>query len=297
MDFGDLRVLNLSKAMNGLFLYYRAQRGYLLNLLSIALFAITTQVGCAGGANVYSKADDVALGEQIVAEIAKNPAEYPILNDARLTSYVQGIVNQIVSSPNVKNKDFHYTVRIVNDSKTVNAFSLPGGPMYVYTGLLNFVDNEATLAGILAHEITHADQRHATEQLTKAYGLEVIAAIALGQNPGALAQIAAQIAGNLTVLKFSRDAEREADAESFKDLMGVPGRPWYPAAIKYFMMKALANEKEQPSKFERLFLTHPPSQERLDNVNAMAKAAGLPEPAQSQLRASEYLAIRSTIPK
>src|SRR5204863_9688020 len=135
------------------------------------------------------------------------------------------------------------------------------GRMYVYTGLLHFIDNEATLAGVLAHEVTHADHRHATQNMTKVYGLQILAAIALGQNPSVVEQIVADIAGNLTVLRFSRDMEREADKGSFDDLLALSGRPWYPGAVKFFLQKALSQEKSQPGALAKLFLDHPPSQE------------------------------------
>lgn len=244
-------------------------------------------MGCAG-ANLYSKQDDVMLGRQVAAEIAANPQQYPVLNDAATRNYVQSIVNTIVSSPNVENKDFEYYVTVLNDDNTVNAFAIPGGRIYVYTGLLKFVDNEATLAGILAHEIAHSDQRHATEQLTKTYGIQTIASIALGSNPSILTEIAAGLAGNLTVLKFSRDAERESDRESFESLASIPGQPWYPAAIRYFMVKSLNQQASQPSKFENLFATHPPSQERLNNVDAMTVSYGLATPTESSLRSMAY---------
>src|SRR5437764_6007946 len=194
------------------------------------------QISFSGGVNIFSKQQDVQFGQQVQAEIAKDPVHYPILNNPTLKNYVQGIVNRIVQSPNVINKDFNYNVTIIHDDKTVNAFTLPGGAIYVYTGLMKYVDNEATLAGILAHEVTHADHRHSTQQLTKQYGLETVTAVALG-NSGIAAQIATSLAENLALMQFSRDDEYEADANSFDDLMQLPGRPWYPAAINYFETK------------------------------------------------------------
>jgi beta-barrel assembly-enhancing protease len=274
---------------------WRERRAMIATLFTFAVLNSAISMGCAGGANLYSKQDDMALGQQVAAQIAADPAQFPVLKNEATRSYVQNIVNRIVASPNVVNKDFDYTVTIINDDKTVNAFSIPGGRMYVYTGLLKFVDNEATLAGIMAHEITHADSRHATEQLTKAYGLQMIASIALGGNPGMLAEIAAGLAGNLAVMKFSRDAEREADKESFESLASIPGQPWYPAAIRGFMIKTLNQQPNQPSKFENLFLTHPPSQERLNNVDALAAAAHLPAPSENNLRASNYQSMLSNL--
>lgn len=275
--------------------FWRQRRATLAALIAMLALNSAVMTGCAGGVNLFSKQDDMALGQQVAAEIAANPQQYPILRNENIRSYVQNIVNRIVASPNVENKDFDYTVTIINDDNTVNAFSIPGGRMYVYTGLLKFVDNEATLAGIMAHEVAHADSRHATEQLTKAYGLQTLASIALGGNPGIVAEIAAGLAGNLAIMKFGRDAERESDRESFESLASIPGQPWHPAAIRNFMIKSINQQSKQPSKFENLFLTHPPSQERLNNVDAMAAQAGLPAPSESNLRASAYQSMLNNL--
>lgn len=274
--------------------FWQREKKVAFGILTVLLFNSLVYVGCSNF-NLFSKQEDVELGKQVQAEIANNPRQYPILRNADVTNYVQNIVNTILKSPNIKNRDFNYKVTIINDDKTINAFSIPGGPMYVYTGLLKFLDNEATLAGIMAHEITHADQRHATERMTEVYGIQILAAVALGQNPGILAEIAAGLAGNLAVLKFSRDDESESDEESFKDLNSIPGKPWYPAAIRYFMAKTLAQQKSQPSSFENLFATHPPSQERLEHVDRLAREAGLPQPTEANLKSSQLAQIKSRL--
>jgi beta-barrel assembly-enhancing protease len=270
------------------------RRAAMLAVFATLALNSAINAGCSG-ANLFSKADDIALGRQVAAEIAANPQQYPVLNNTTIRNYVQNIVNQIVASPNVENKDFEYYVTIINDDNTVNAFAIPGGRIYVYTGLLKFVDNEATLAGILAHEIAHSDSRHATEQLTKVYGLQTIAGIALGGNPGVLAEIAASLAGNLAVLKFSRDAERESDREAFESLASIPGQPWHPGAMRYFMIKSLNQQQSQPSRFENLFASHPPSQERLNNIDAMTVEYGLAAPSESNLRSMAYSQMITTL--
>jgi beta-barrel assembly-enhancing protease len=274
--------------------YWAKQKTAALGLMTIVLLNSAIYVGCSNF-NLFSKQDDIALGQQVAAEIAANPREYPVLNNPAATQYVQGIINTILQSPNIKNRNFNYKVTLINDDKTINAFSIPGGPMYVYTGLMKFIDNEATLAGIMAHEITHADERHATERMTTVYGLQILAAVALGQNPGVVAEIAAGLAGNLAVLKFSRDDEREADEQSFTDLNSIPGKPYYPAAIRYFMIKTLNEQKSRPGALENLLATHPPSQERLDNVDKMAKAAGLAQPTEATLKSSQFAQVRNNL--
>ena len=267
-----------------------------VGLVVVLMLNLLVYYGCAGGVNLFSKTDDVNLGNQMDQQIAADPAHYPPLNNSTLRNYVQGIENTIVSSPNVTNKDFHYNIHLINDNSTINAFTLPGGSIYVYSGLMKFVDNEATLAGVLAHETTHADHRHSTKQMTQQYGLQLLASAALGNNPGLIQQIVASLAGNLTVLKFSRDDETEADKGSFDDLMGLSGRPWYPAAIKYFMIKVLAQGNENYGPMQKLFLTHPPSQQRLDAINSYAAAAKLPEPDESQLKTSQYSPYKAMLP-
>src|SRR5436305_14325483 len=115
--------------------------GALLLIISI------TAVECgSSGLNLFSKSDDVQLGQQMAAQIAADPAHYPILNNPTLTNYLQSIENRIVQSPNIINKDFHYVIHVINDPNTVNAFTIPAGGIYVYTGLFKFVDNDLDLA-------------------------------------------------------------------------------------------------------------------------------------------------------
>ena len=254
--------------------------------------------GC--GVNLLSKSDDIALGQKMQAQIAADPAHYPVLNNPTVTGYIQGIVNSIVASPNVKNKDFRYVATVIKDDNTVNAFAVPGGPIYVYTGLLKFIDNEATLAGILAHEITHVDHRHSSEQITQQYGLQILSGIVVGQtaNNGLLSEIVqytAAAGGQLASLRFSRNDERDADKTSFEDLLAIPGRPWYPAGIKYFMIKTVPMEGKGSSGLAKNFSTHPPSQERLDAVNKQAKDVKLPEPTETQLKTTELQRIKSML--
>lgn len=261
----------------------------------MALLSTFTYFGCASGLNVYSTQDDIALGQKVKAEIAKNPAQYPVLNDATIRSYVQGIVNRIVSSPVIKNRVFSYEVTIINDPKTVNAFCIPGGSMYVYTGLMKYIDDEATLAGIMGHEITHADHRHSTQQMTKQYGVETAAAILLGNNSSQWVQLASNIGSNLVFLKFSRDDERDADQNSFYALNSIPGKPWHPGAIKYFMRKTL-EKTGRTSSLEKLFLTHPPSEDRLAAIEALEKKEKLAAPTETTLNRENYQRHRAMLP-
>lgn len=164
--------------------------------------------------NIFSIEDDKTLGAQVAQEIENNPDQYPILDPATYDEaydHIRRIRDEILNSGKVfYNDEFVWDVKIIHDDETLNAFAAPGGYIYVYTGLIKFLENEAQLAGVLAHEIAHADRRHVTDQLTKQYGLSVLLGIVLGDDPGTLANIAAGLVG----LRFSRNDEAEADEYS-----------------------------------------------------------------------------------
>lgn len=166
------------------------------------------------GINLFSLADDIAFGEQVAAEIDADPATYPPLDSAAFPAayaHLYRIRDSILNSGVVKHRDdFSWRVRILRDDSTLNAFCTPGGFIYVYTGIIKFLDSEDQFAGVMGHEIAHAAERHSTEALTKQYGTEVLFAILLGQNQGTLAQIAKGMIG----LSYSRSNETESDMRS-----------------------------------------------------------------------------------
>jgi predicted Zn-dependent protease len=198
------------------------------HLLLIPAFAVLLTAdqmsGCEQAAkefNLLPLEQDLQLGLEVEKEIAANPAQYPILpekGNEEAYAFVRGIAKKILDSGQVKHKDqFNWTVRIIRDDKTLNAFCAPGGYIYVYTGLIKFLDTEDELAGVLGHEIAHADLRHSTRQLTKIMGLSLVAEALLGQQQQQLQQIAT----NLIALGFSRSHETESDMASVRYLCGT----------------------------------------------------------------------------
>lgn len=168
--------------------------------------------------NIFSIEDDKTLGLQTKQQIEADPAQFPILPEAQYTVAYDGmhrIVNAILSSGQVKYKsEFPWEVKIIHKDSVLNAFCAPGGYIYIYTGLIKYLDSEDQLAGVMGHEMAHADRRHSTAQLTKQYGIETLISIITNQNAALLAQVAEQ----LTLLKYSRDDESEADQYSVKFL-------------------------------------------------------------------------------
>jgi Zn-dependent protease with chaperone function len=162
--------------------------------------------------NKYSPSDDVKLGRQAAAEAEQ---QLPILRDADANAYLERVGQRLVAAipPEFQHPEFNYYFRLV-DARDINAFALPGGPMYVNRGTIEVAHTEGELAGVMAHELSHVALRHGTAQATKAqkYGLLAgIAGIAGAILAGPAAGQIGQAAVGAYFLKFSREYETEAD--------------------------------------------------------------------------------------
>ena len=164
------------------------------------------------GFNLFSKAQDVQLGEESAAQVRK---QMTVINDPVLTAYVNKVGSRLVSSQEAQESGFPFTFEVVSDP-SINAFALPGGHMFIHTGLLKSVDNEAQLAGVMGHEMSHVILRHGTNQASKANMIELPVALAAqmagkGSMMGQLATLGIGLGANSVLLKFSRSAESQAD--------------------------------------------------------------------------------------
>ncbi|MFU8842683.1 MAG: M48 family metalloprotease [Bacteroidales bacterium] len=172
--------------------------------------------------NLFSVNDDIALGEELKKEIRSNPEKYPLLDKTQYGaaySHMYRIRDSIlVSGDLIYSERFDWEIDILHDDNVLNAFCAPGGYICIYTGIIKFLDDESQFAGVMGHEMAHADRRHSTDQLTKAYGIQILLGVLLGTNPGVLAEIAANLAAGVATLAFSRDAEYEADKYSVRYL-------------------------------------------------------------------------------
>ena len=232
---------------------------------SIVFYTCKSLVSGANNLNAFTVAQDKELGDQVAAEIASKPAEYPLLPEAgnqEIYNYIRGMKNTIINSGKVKYKnEFPWEVKIIKDDKTLNAFCTPGGHIYVYTGLIKFLDSEDQLMGVMGHEIAHADARHSTEQLTKQYGIAFLGDALLGKE-GAITQIAKSVVGGLAGLSFSRTNESEADAKSVEYLCGSSIN----AAGAAGFFKKMEGEKQPPTWLS----THPAPANRIKNIEKRA---------------------------
>lgn len=223
------------------------------------------------GFNLFSVQQDVDLGRQSAAEVEK---QLPLLNDSRTNTYLGRIVSRLAAqAPGTK---YPYTIKAVNATE-INAFALPGGPMYVHRGLITTARNEAELAGVLAHEMSHVILRHGTEQASKAYlgqaGLSLLGGL-VGKRGSTSSQIINAVGGfglNAAFLKFSRSDEYEADALG-AELMSKAG--YNPEAMATMFAMLRAEQGRDPGKLERFFSSHPPPADREARIRSVAASLG-----------------------
>ncbi len=207
------------------------------------------------GVNFYSLEKEIALGKQMAQEVERDSK---IINDPVISEYVNRVGQNIVRNSDAK---VPFTIKVI-DSNEVNAFALPGGFMFVNSGLILQADNEAELAGVMAHEIGHVAARHGTRQATRGELINYasLPLIFAGGWAGYAIQEAAGLAIPMSFLKFSRAFESEADMLGI-EYMYKTG--YDPTAFVDFFEKVETLEKTKPSTISKLFSTHPPTEDRI----------------------------------
>ena len=211
--------------------------------------------------NFYSLEKEVALGRQLAAQVDR---QAKFIDDPMITEYVNRVGQNLVLHSDAK---VPFTIKVL-DSDDVNAFALPGGFFYVNKGLILAADNEAEIAGVMAHEIAHVAARHGTEQDSKATlaNYAMIPLIFMSGGLAAIAYNAAQIGVPLAFLRFSRGAENEADMLGSQYAWAAG---YDPNSFVHFFEKLEKKEKDKPGTLSKLFRTHPPTPDRIDNVKGL----------------------------
>ena len=193
---------------------YRASVASAL-MLTLALGSASAQTKITPHKNGFSPQQDVQLGQEAAAEVRK---ELPLVNDGRVSDYVQGIGRRLVSviPSELQQPTFRYTFDVANQ-KEINAFALPGGPMFLNRGMLEAAKTEGEVAGVMAHELSHVILRHGTAQATKAQKFQIgavagqILGAIVGGTAGSVISQGSQLGLGTYFLKYSREYESEAD--------------------------------------------------------------------------------------
>ena len=247
---------------------------YIILGLAIGSIGIFSSCDANGDFLLFSIEDDKKLGAQMAAEIASSPNEFPILerNTASQNAYdyLDDMIEHILDNADITYRnEFVWEVNIINDDITLNAFVTPGGYIYVYTGLIKYLNNADDLAGVLGHEIAHADRRHSSKQLQRQYGISVLLSMIVGEEASQLETAVGQIAGTVAGLKFSQGAEAEADEYSVEYLANT--RYACNGAATFFEQLIADGNGGSPLDF---LSTHPSPENRVADINSKAQTLG-----------------------
>jgi predicted Zn-dependent protease len=209
------------------------------------------------GLNMYSRDQEQAIGKRMADELE---AHCRIVRDPVVTRYIEDLGQRLVRNSDAKTQ---FTIKVV-DSDEINAFALPGGYFYVNTGLISAAQNEAELAGVMAHEIAHVAARHATRNMTKIqlWNIASIPMVFFGGPIGMALRQASSIAFPMSVTKFSRDAEREAD------LLGIEyeyAAGYDPGAFVNFFERLKVQESKK-NLMAKAFASHPMNRDRIQRA-------------------------------
>jgi beta-barrel assembly-enhancing protease len=238
----------------------------LSSILSMVLFS-----GCKKGDAkdfLFPVEKDIELGQQLADYIDTHPEEYPLVDSTKNPQLYQAMYHfrdVILNSGKVNHKDkFAWKIKVINGPDTQNAFAAPGGFIYIYTGIINYLDKPEHFAGVMGHELAHAAERHSVNQMIKTSGLQVLLEVTLGSESGL-----ADLATGLASLKFSRKDESDADEKSIEYLCGTQ---YESNGAAGFFEKLIADEATGSTP--EFLSTHPSPENRVEDINTKANEMG-----------------------
>ncbi|NLN93654.1 MAG: M48 family metalloprotease [Candidatus Hydrogenedens sp.] len=239
--------------------------------------------------NLLSTDEEISLGQQFAVQIEESEK---ILDNPALQNYVAEMGRRLAAA--APRQDVPYSFKVIDAPDTVNAFALPGGYMYIYTGLMKTCSNEAELAAVMAHEIGHVAAHHHGEMMTRQMGMDMVSEMILGKKPGMIASLAGQLFTTGISARYSRAQEREADSLGM-DIMYKAGYP--PQGMIAFMNKLLEVDRQQGGgRGLPIFATHPSPEERVGLLQELIQRYPLTPEHSAAYREEQYrLAVLSQL--
>ncbi|MBI5868113.1 MAG: M48 family metalloprotease [candidate division Zixibacteria bacterium] len=265
-----------------------------LSLLAAVLMALPLFSGCAttgpGGQKSFiliSDQEEIAIGGQVDAEVRKTNK---VLHDSAWQSYLTEVGEKIVKVCDRPELQYHFTVI---ESDQINAFATPGGYVFFYTGILRLMDNEAEMAAVMAHEISHVVGRHSVKHLQIAYGGAIGLQLILGDQSGKLAGELVATAMGIALTGYGRSHELEADKFGVYYMQKAGFNPGG-ARTMFEKLSHLSGEAKR-GFFENLTATHPDTQDRLSRIDS--EIAGMPRTVDAlPLNKARYQKMKSRLP-
>ena len=239
----------------------------------LALSMSLNQCACSDtlGSLFVTEQDEANVGAQFDAELRTKTSEYPVFQpktaaQQEFQTYAQGVFRKVLDNvPSRQRPSYFSSFKLtIIDQPVVNAFAVPGGYIYLYTGIVDSMQNESELAGVLAHEIAHVTCHHYRDAMMQTAGVSLLLDALTGSDPGALKTAVKGIFGQLASLKVSRDNETESDANATR-YIGAAG--WDPYGISSFFSR-------MPNSGIAWLSTHPEPTTRVQDVQKLVKAEG-----------------------
>ena len=239
-----------------------------------------------GNWNIISIEKEIALGRQLSRQIER---QVKLVEDPEVTEYVNRVAQNLVRNSDAK---VPFTIKVI-DSEEINAMALPGGFLYVNSGLITAADSESEIAGVMAHEIAHVTARHATEQQTKATiaNYAMVPLIFLSGGIASAIYNASSFLIPMQFLRFSRKAETEAD---YLGLQYMYKTGYDPTGFVSFFEKLQSKKKKKKGKLATAFSTHPPTHKRIEKTQANIEKI-LPERDQYVINTTEFDRIKAKL--
>lgn len=254
--------------------------------MSILLSCATTGPGGKTSVIFIPVAQEVAIGEGMAQQVEHDEK---ILDDAEWQAYLNEVGQKIVKVSD--RQDIQYQFKVI-ESDQINAFAAPGGYVYFYTGLLKVMENEAEMAAVMAHEISHVVARHSVKRIQAALGVALAYDLVFGSDGSSKALDAAINVGmGLTFASYSRSNEREADEFGLVYLVKAGYNPQGEVTM---YEKLAAQGGGERSVFEQLASSHPETQERINNAKAEIEQLK-PLPSNLTYNSDRYLKMRARL--
>ncbi len=216
---------------------------------------------------MFPTKEEIKLGRQVSKEFEE---QVKLHQDPEVQAFIAELGQSLVAKADDKNPEIEFSFKVVDDLKTINALAMPGGHIYVYSGLIILSQSEAELAAVLSHEVAHVTRRHVLQRLTAVHGLEALQKVALGEDSSMAIELATDMATNGVILKYSRDHESDADLHGMNYLIGAG---FNPQGFVDFFTKLASQESSTPE----FLSSHPLPENRLKAVEkSIASRSNVP---------------------
>lgn len=240
-------------------------RKLFISFLFLVLSCATTGPGGKRSLILIPTSTEIEIGREVSSEVESTEKLH---ENQRVQNFVNNVGQKIAEV--CDRKDIKYTFEVI-DSEQVNAFACPGGFIYIYSGLIKIMDNEAQLAVVLAHEVGHVVARHSVKRLQTVYGYSILMDVLLGDKMSEVALQMINAATFLILQGYGRDNEFEADNYG---ILYAYKASYNPKAMIQIFNKLKEVEGNPPSVFEQLLASHPPTQDRIDKTNKQIEKIG-----------------------